>query len=125
MRAPTRLEQLRSEAERRAEAVFADPEFQGGLATLTTSDEETSRRFAADAVTLAVLATQVPRCPGDESGAGPWTSFLLEVAVARRCSDTYATHAVVLATTLVAHFPRTLALLATGAMPVYHARTLV
>ena len=54
---------------------------------LSGSVAEQARRFAADMVVLAELTAMVPRCPFDESGATPWTSFRREVAVARKVSD--------------------------------------
>ena len=63
---------------------FGSEAFRADLALLVESGREASRRFAADAVLLARLAGQVPREPGDERGGTAWTSFLREVAVARR-----------------------------------------
>ncbi|HVE73910.1 MAG TPA: hypothetical protein VNA30_02300 [Mycobacteriales bacterium] len=69
MRARTHSEQLRHETEILAKEVFADPDFQKGMAQLRASAEETSRRCAAEAVTLAALAAQLLHYPGDSAAA--------------------------------------------------------
>ena len=60
------------------------PAFRVDLALLSVSVADAARAFAADAAVLSRLASQVPRCANDESGATPWTSFRSEVAVATR-----------------------------------------
>lgn len=104
---------------------FEEPEFRAGLATLTGSVQEASRRWAADVMVLAALASSMPRHPNDERGGTPWTSFLREVAVARRASDQAAASEVHLACALVESHPVTLGLLRSGRLPVLRARVLV
>ena len=80
-----------------------------------------ARLFAADARVITRLAAQVPRCPSDETGSTPWTSFRHELALARKLSDrsagTLIRHAVRLTTCL----PRALALLDQGVLTVPRA----
>jgi hypothetical protein len=82
-------------------------------------------QWAADAQTLSRLAAQVPRSPGDDRGGTPWTSFIREVAVARRISDRAAHAEVALSLALVARHRRTLRLLERGEVPAHRARVLV
>ena len=100
-------------------------DFRAGLAALSASTAEEARRFAADVRLLAELAAQVPRCPMDERGATPWTSFRTEVAVARRVTDRGAAALVRQAVLLTSAMPRTLALLHEGRMTVQRARAFV
>ncbi|MCW2777351.1 MAG: hypothetical protein JWN17_1076, partial [Frankiales bacterium] len=95
-----------------------------GLTRLTASSRAASTRAAEDAVLLADLAARVPRAPGDERGGTAWTSFLREVAVARRCSDRAAAADVAQAVQLV-RMPVTLGLLRSGDLPVPQMRALV
>ncbi|MCW2605888.1 MAG: endonuclease [Frankiales bacterium] len=95
-----------------------------GLEQLASSSRIASRRAARDAVVLAELAARVPRRPGDERGATAWTSFLREVAVARRCSDRAAASEVAHAVQLV-RMPVTLDLLGRGELPPSQVRALV
>jgi len=97
-------------------------DFQADLAALGESVAEQARRFAADMVVLARLAAQVPRCPMDERGPSPWTSFRREVAVARKLSDQGAAAEIRAAQALTRCLPRTLALLSEGRTTVQRAR---
>ena len=104
---------------------FAGPAFRADLALVAAAARDASRRFADDAVLLARLATRVPRAPGDERGGTAWTSFVREVAVARRSSDRAAAADISIACRLVADLPCALALLGSGDLAVLRARTLV
>ncbi|MCA1722355.1 MAG: DUF222 domain-containing protein, partial [Actinobacteria bacterium] len=106
-------------------APFDEPEFQAELAGLQQSVREGWQRWAEEAVVIAQLAARVPRAPSDTRGGTPWTSFLREIAVARRCSDQAAAKEVFLALSLTRQHPRTLALLRDGRMPQWHARVLL
>jgi hypothetical protein len=106
-------------------SVFEEPSFRAELAGLVESTREASRRYAADAELIARLAARVPRRAGDERGGTPWTSFLREVAVARRCSDLAASAEVRRAVRLVACHPRALELLWAGELPVARVQALV
>ena len=100
-------------------------DFQAGLAALSESTAEQARRFAADMQVLAQLTAQVPRCPGDERGATPWTSFRREVAFARRLSDQGAAAEIAAAVALTTSMPVTLGLLSDGRITVPQARAFV
>ncbi|HVE74451.1 MAG TPA: DUF222 domain-containing protein, partial [Mycobacteriales bacterium] len=118
--------QLRVQAaEAAAEVLFDSAGYQEELAAQREYAEQESRHYAAAAVRLAAVTAQVPRYCGDHSGGTAWTSHLREVAVSRRWSDVFAYREIELACALVTHFPATLALLASGAMPIYSARTLI
>lgn len=99
--------------------------FRAGLAVLAGSAEEQARRFAAEMLVLAELVAMVPRCPFDETGATPWTSFRREVAVARRVSDRTAAADIRAAVALTTCLPRTLDMLQQGRVTVARARVLV
>ena len=99
--------------------------FRAGLASLTSSSQAASKQFAAELVVLAALAAQVPRCLNDEAGASPWTSFLREIAVARRCSDRAAASDVRAAVRLTTALPRTFGLLQDGVMTIARAKAMV
>lgn len=119
---------MASQADLRAledECPWLREDFQADLAALRTSTAEAAMRFAGDMRVLARLAAQVPRCPFDERGATPWTSFRREVAVARCVSDVAAANEIRTATALLRCLPRTLALLTEGRITVARARTLV
>lgn len=100
-------------------------DFRAGLRTLTDSTRDASRRFAADMQVLADLARQVPRCPNDDRGATPWTSFRREVAVARTLSDQGAAAEIRAAQRLTTVLPTTMSLLAAGDVTVQRARAFV
>lgn len=104
---------------------FDRDDFRADLATLSGSVRAGWQRWAAECRVLARLAAQVPRTPFDTRGPTDWTSFLREVAVARRCSDQAAANEVHVAVALVAAHPRTMALVEAGSLPQYHARVLV
>jgi hypothetical protein len=101
------------------------PEFQADLAALGSSTAAAARQFAADVRVVARLAAQVPRCPLDESGATPWTSFRREVALARRVSDQAAAAEVRIALRLTSVLPHTMDLLEAGRITVHRARAFV
>ena len=61
--------------------------FRADLALLSDSTATVARLYAADARVVARLAAQVPRCPFDETGSTPWTSFQREIALARKLTD--------------------------------------
>lgn len=100
-------------------------DFRSDLEALRASTADAARRFAADMRVLARLTAQVPRCPFDERGATPWTSFRREVAVARSISDVAAAGEIRTAERLTTCLPRTLALLDSGRITVQRARRLV
>jgi hypothetical protein len=100
-------------------------DFQAGLAELSESTADQARRFACDMHVLAELVAQVPRCPNDDRGATPWTSFRREVAVARRLSDQGAAAEIRCATALTGPMRRAHALLAEGRITVQRARVFV
>lgn len=104
---------------------FGEPSFRADLALLAESARGASRRWAADAVLIASLADRVPRESGDERGGSAWTSFLREIAVARRTSDVTAVSDVFTARRLVQCHPCSLELLRSGAMTVGQARKLL
>jgi hypothetical protein len=101
------------------------PWFRDGLASLSASVADAARTFAADAWTLSQLAAAVPRCPGDEIGATPWTSFRQEVAVARQVSGQAAAAELRIAMRLTSVLPHTLRLLESGRISVLRARVFV
>ena len=90
------------------------PWFRQGLAALSASVADAARTFAQDAWTLSQLAGAVPRCPRDETGASPWTSFRQEVAVARGVSGQAAAAEIRTAMRLTSVLPHTLHLLEAG-----------
>jgi mRNA-degrading endonuclease toxin of MazEF toxin-antitoxin module len=104
---------------------FDDPEWRDDLALLSSAGRFASISLANDAETLVGLAARVPRSRGDERGGTPWTSFLREVAVAKKISDRAAPAEVALAHALVARHPRTLARLRRAQVPAHRARVLV
>src|SRR3712207_2470827 len=101
------------------------PAFRAGLAALTASTAAAARQLAADARVLAGLASQVPRCAGDERGGSPWTSFRDEIAVARSMSGQAAAVEIRIAVRLTSVLPHTLALLEAGRITAQRARVLV
>ncbi len=100
-------------------------DFQAGLAALGESTADEARRFAADMRLLAELAAQVPRCPMDERGATPWTSFRTEVAAARKISDRGAAALIRQAVALTGTMPCTLQLLTEGRVTAQRARAFI
>ncbi len=100
---------------------WEDDDFRAGLASLGESAADASRRWAADAQVLSALVARVPRCPADDRGATPWTSFRREVAVARRITDRAAASMIRQARMLVETMPVTLGLLRAGAFTVERA----
>ena len=104
---------------------FDRDEFRADLADLAGSARDGWVRWAYECRIIARTAAQVPRSPFDTRGATPWTSFLREIAVAKRCSDQAAANEIQIAVALVAVHPRTLSLLESGTLPQYNARTLV
>ncbi len=95
--------------------------FRADLALLHDSTAAVGPSYAADARVVARLAAQVPRCPFDETGSTPWTSFQREIALARKLTDRAAGALVRHAVRLVATLPRTLALLDAGVLTVPRA----
>jgi hypothetical protein len=106
-------------------AVFASADMELGLAVLAEDGREDARRFADRCEQLASLAAMVPRRSGHETGATAWTSFVEEVAVARRWARNTAAAQLRLAVRLVRCFPTAHALLREGAMTVPTAERLV
>jgi hypothetical protein len=104
---------------------FDDPAWRADLASLASSMRGAAVQWAVDALTLHTLACRVPRCAGDDRGGTPWTSFVREVAVARRISDVAAHAEVALSTSLVTRHPLTLNGLTAGKAPAHRARALV
>ena len=100
-------------------------DFRADLAMLRESTAAAARAMAKHVRLLARLVARVPRCPGDDRGATPWTSFRREVAVARQVTDRAAATLVRDAVTLTTSMPATLALLESGAVTVERATTFV
>ncbi len=108
-----------------ADCPWLRDDFRADLAALSASTADEARRMAADAVVLARLASQVPRCAFDESGGTPWTSFRREVAVARTLSDRAAADEIRRARMLTQVLPQVMALLQAGTITAQRARTFV
>ena len=104
---------------------FADSEWRSDLSLLTGSVQVEALRMLADCETIVSLADRVPRSPGDERGGTPWTSFVREVAVAKRISDRAAQADIALARALLSRHPVTVAALRAGTAPAHRARVLV
>jgi hypothetical protein len=104
---------------------FDRDEFRADLEDLAASARDGWVRWAHECGIIARTAAQVPRSSFDTRGATPWTSFLREIAVAKRCSDQAAASEIQIAVALVAVHPMTLRLLEAGLLPQYNARTLV
>lgn len=104
--------------------LFEHPVLRSELADLAEASREESRSFAERAERLTRLADRIPRSLNDHRGGTPWTSFLREVALARRITDRAATAEVGIATTLVRRLPQAFSLLHEGRLPVAQARAL-
>lgn len=104
---------------------FGDPAWRADLGLLTNSVAVAALAFANDATTLVALADRVPRSAGDERGGTPWTSFVREVAVAKRISDRAAHSEIATAQAMVHRHQVTLRLLGQGRVPAHRARILV
>ena len=104
---------------------FDRDEFRADISDLAECSRDSSRRWAHECRVIARLAAQVPRFPWDTRGPTAWTSFIREIAVARRCSDQAAANEIDVAVALIAVHPRTLALLEEGELPQFRARVLV
>jgi hypothetical protein len=104
---------------------FDHDDFRAGVAALAESSREGGVRWATECGVIARLGAQVPRKPWDTRGPTDWTTFIREIAVARRCSDQAAANEIDTAVALVAVHPRTLALLEEGELPQFRARVLV
>src|SRR5688572_18437247 len=102
---------------------FDLPEFRSDLAELASSVRQDWQRWAEQAIVLARLAKLIPA--STRSDDPTWSSFVREVAVARRCSDQAAGKEIYLAVALVTSHPRTLELLRSGQLPAYTARVLI
>src|SRR5690348_13184429 len=98
---------------------FDRDDFRADLDDLGASARDGWIRWAHECRLIARLAAQVPRSPFDTRGATPWTSFLREIAVAKRCSDQAAANEIHVAVALIAVHPQTLALLEAGLLPQY------
>ncbi|MEO6205086.1 MAG: DUF222 domain-containing protein [Mycobacteriales bacterium] len=108
------------------DAPFDCPQWQARLAELAGSVRVEWQRYAEQAVLTAALAAQVPASDGgDWRSRLSWSSFVREVAIARRCSDQGAGKEIYLAVALVRSHPRTLGLLQAGLMPAWNARVLI
>jgi len=81
--------------------------------------------YAADLRVIARLAGRVPRCPFDEVGATPWTSFRREVAIARKVTDRAAGQVIRCALRLTSCLPQAMGLLEAGVLTVPRAVALV
>jgi hypothetical protein len=106
-------------------APFDRPAFRADVSSLAESSRETWVRWAHECRVIARLAAQVPRVPFDTRGPTAWTSFIREIAVAKRASDQAAANEIDTAVALVAVHPRTLALVEEGELPQFRARVLV
>lgn len=104
---------------------WEDDAFRDGLAELSEDTAAESRAFARRARVIAGMAAKVPRCPFDDKGATPWTSFRREVAVARQQSDQAAALEIRTAVRLVTALPQMLGLLERGTVTVPRARAFV
>ena len=104
---------------------FDDPRWRADLGLLSESMRSAAVQWALDARTIARLAAGVPRSPNDDRGGTPWTSFMREVAVARRIGDRAAHAEVAVSLALIERHPRTLRLLERGEVPAHRARVLV
>lgn len=104
---------------------FEDPAWRDDLALLSHSVRAGALLMARDCEAIVCLAERVPRSPGDERGGTPWTSFVREVAVAKKISDQAAHAEVELSQRLLACHPVALAALHAGRVPAQRARLLV
>jgi hypothetical protein len=95
---------------------WLEDEFQADLELLAGGTAAASRMHAADLRVIARLAARVPRCPFDETGATPWTSFRREVAVARKVSDRAAAQVIRCALRLTSVLPQAMELLESGVL---------
>jgi hypothetical protein len=100
-------------------------DFREGMDALRSGTALAARQFAEDMRRLAQLTAMVPRCPMDERGATPWTSFRREVASARSLSDRAAAAEIRTAVALAGPLPRMMELLEAGAITVQRARRFV
>ncbi|MFN2523566.1 MAG: hypothetical protein ABR614_09700 [Mycobacteriales bacterium] len=108
------------------DAPFDAPEWRARLEQLAGSVRLEWQRYAEQAVLTAALAADVPGSTSDNRRDRlTWSSFVREVAVARRCSDQAAGKEIFLAVALVRSHPRTLSLLQAGLMPEWNAKVLV
>ena len=94
------------------------------LADLAESSREESRAYAERAEQLTRLADRIPRSLNDHRGGTPWTSFLREVALARRITDRAAIAEVGIATSFVRRLPQAFSLLQEGRLPVAQAKVI-
>lgn len=108
-----------------AQVPFGDEGWRAELAHLRSGLSIAALTMANDAETLVALAARVPRSPGDDRGGTPWTSFVREVAVAKRISDAAAHSEIALAESLLSRHRATLRFLRQGAVPAHRARVLV
>jgi hypothetical protein len=108
-----------------AETPWLRADFRQGLDELRSGTALAAQQFARDMRRLAELTAMVPRCPMDERGATPWTSFRREVAIARSLSDRAAAAEIRTATALAGPLPRMIELLEAGAITVQRARQFV
>ena len=93
---------------------FDRDDFRSDLADLADSARDGWIRWAHECRLIAGLAAQVPRSRFDTRGATPWTSFLREIAVARRCSDQAAANEIqIAALTLKSRTPKATAAIRT------------
>ena len=99
--------------------------FQADLELLAGGTAAAARMHAADLRVIARLASRVPRCAFDETGATPWTSFRREVAVARKVSDRAAARVIRSALRLTGVLPQAMALLEAGVLTASRADVLV
>ena len=104
--------------------VFQHPTLRSELADLAESSREESRAYAERAEQLTGLAERIPRTLNDHRGGTPWTSFLREVALARRITDRAAIAEVGIATGLVRRLPQAFSLLQEGRLPVAQAKVI-
>lgn len=104
---------------------FSDPAWRADLALLSNSVRAGALLMARDCEAVATLAAWVPRSLGDERGGTPWTSFVREVAVAKRISDQAAHAEVALSQPLLACHRVLLDALHAGRVPPQRARLLV
>ncbi len=100
-------------------------DFRAELDLLAGGTAAACRMYAADLRVIARLAERVPRCPFDEVGSTPWTTFRREVAVARKVTDRAAGQVIRCALRLTTCLPRTMALLEAGVLTVPRAVALV
>ncbi len=100
--------------------LFQCPDLRSELSDLAESSFEESAarlRRRPGAAAGRARADRIPRSLNDHRGGTPWTSFLREVALARRITDRAAIAEVGVAASLVRRLPQSFSAPAGGAAP--------